>query len=300
MARSHHWDRLRLLAIYDIACFHVFYHWGLLGVGLPIFLVLTLALGVAGGETDVRAVAKKRFDRLIVPWFFWAIVILAVRLARIGLGARDQNWHWAMLFYGPSDHLWFLPTAFAGSVILVVVRRAAPRYSRPVLIVCASIAAALIAAPIPHPHRTPFAQWIWSLPALPLGYALGRAIEAHGGPRAARNDAAILCVAALVGFAMVSPWADATARDSLLRFGIGIAALTAVLFLPDVEDPFTRFATPLVLGVYLLHDPLYEFGLRLFRFEERVPNHAVAAVLLLLITGACVWILRRTRLIRVL
>jgi fucose 4-O-acetylase-like acetyltransferase len=208
--------------------------------------VLTLALSVAGGDQSVREVARKRFERLIVPWLFWAIVILLVRLARMALGAHDDYWRWPMLLYGPSDHLWFLPFAFAGAVILAFVRRHAPAHSVASIVVCAALAAALIMAPFPPAVRTPFVQWPWSLPSLPLGYALGRAIEARGGPRAARKDAAILCAAALVAFAIASPFADATQLDSLLRFGAGLVLLTAALFVPDADDRYT---------VHTLRDP---------------------------------------------
>jgi hypothetical protein len=52
--------------------------------------------------------------------------------------------------------------------------------------------------------------------------------------------------------------------------------------------------------VYLLHDPLYEYGLRPLHLERWLRFEALVALLLLAITGFGVWFLRRTPLVRVL
>jgi hypothetical protein len=297
--RSHHWDRLRLVAIFDVAAFHMFYEWGVFGVGIPFFLILTLALGGAKGES-VGSVVKKRFARLMVPWIFWALAIAAARVGRMILGARDSNWRWEMLLYGPWDSLWFLPTAFAASVLLAWIRKMAPGHSVGSILLCAVLSAAFVVIPFPEIGRTPFHQWIWSLPALPLAFALGAAIEKHGGPRSARKDAAILCAATIAAYVLVWTLADAEGRDSLVRFGLSIAMLTLVLFIPDAPDRFTALVAPLILGIYVIHDPFWELGLRLLHWERWIAYQVPQVLLLLGICAALTFALRKTPVARFL
>ena len=81
---------------------------------------------------------------------------------------------------------------------------------------------------------------------------------------------------------------------------VSIAALTVVLYIPDASDRYTRAATPLVFGVYLIHDPLYELGFRRVHFERWFPQEMLQVFLLLLLTTTIVWFLRRTPLQRFL
>ena len=78
--RFENWDRLRVVAALDTVALHLTDRHALLGVGLPLFLMLSVALGVSRpAPPSTERFVRRRIDRVIVPWIFWALAIAAHR-----------------------------------------------------------------------------------------------------------------------------------------------------------------------------------------------------------------------------
>ncbi|MEM1415197.1 MAG: acyltransferase family protein, partial [Myxococcota bacterium] len=106
------WDRLRVLAAIDTVGLHVNGSHPLFGFGLPLFLILAVALGVSKrAPRPTRRFLGRRVDRILLPWFFWSLALLPLCALRETIYGRPA-FAWLepeMLLYGPSIHLWFLP-----------------------------------------------------------------------------------------------------------------------------------------------------------------------------------------------
>ncbi len=71
-AHVHHWNRLRLLALVDVTAFHLTGSHGFFGVGLPLFLLLSLGLIAPNPDPSPRAVVyERRVRRTLSPGVFW-------------------------------------------------------------------------------------------------------------------------------------------------------------------------------------------------------------------------------------
>jgi hypothetical protein len=103
-------------------------------------------------------------------------------------------------------------------------------------------------------------------------------------------------VAAAVGVALQIPGPDRLTSDPV-RYALALGLLSAAALLPNVPGPWIERITPLLLGGYLLQEPLYTQTL--MRFERATDVHLSPVVLLAVAVPPTLWlvaVLRRTRL----
>jgi surface polysaccharide O-acyltransferase-like enzyme len=302
------WDRLRVIAAVDTVALHLTGSHALFGFGLPLFLMLSVALGVARpAPAPTRQFIDRRVDRILLPWVFWALVLGATRASLLAAGGQPAfDWlEWPMVLYGPRVHLWFLPfVVVAGLVTHALHRWHRPRARRAHVLLGAAGAVLVATLLFPVAPRAdlewPFDQWLFSMPAVPLGYALGRAISVERElPRLrlllSGGLAGFLAIAGLV--ALVDPLSG----PYILRFAGGVGLLVAATWLPNRADPVTKRVAPLLLGVYVLHPGLYKLAIEPILIElgwAGVMPLRVAATCALCL--AVVVVLRRTPLKRFL
>lgn len=254
------WDRLRVIAALDTLSHHIAGEHALYGFGLPLFLILAVALGVSKPKAGPSPrFLRTRAERLLAPWLFWSLVFTGMRAYSSSLHALPPlGWaRWEMLFYGPRIHLWFLPLIVLGGFLMHRVHKALGARAG---LGSAALAIALAAAALPLPTRQsfgwPWDQWVFSLPAVLLGYALGRALAASPDLARFRRLTTIgwLGFAALAGIvALVFP----SGAFYVVRIVGGAGLLVGALWLPNRRDGLTGRLTPLMLGVYILHPAVY-------------------------------------------
>lgn len=251
-----HWDRLRVVAMVDIVAFHVTGRHGLYGIGLPLFLLLSIALSVQRRVPPAtRTFFMRRVERVIVPWLFWCFVLalLRVEVARHHGGRGDEWWTPWMLLYGPEVHLWFLPfITVAGLLAHLAHRTTRDLPVVPTVVVSLLLAAAALRLDGLELESDPFHQWCFAAASIPLGVAVGAALRAGSQRRDAQRNVTWVALA-FVPLAWVVARMDPPSADAARRYALAACALGAVLWLPDAPDVVTTFLTPLLLGVYILH-----------------------------------------------
>lgn len=265
-----HWawlDRLRAVAMVDIVSFHVAVSLQgrqehlLWGIGLPTFLLTAIALGTASRSTpSVSAGLRKRAGRLLPPWLFWSAVY-AVFVCRGQMREGESilaGFDPLMILYGTWTHLWFLPFIFL-TLVLVDLVRFPLQHVRNTKVVAGAIVIATITLVVTALVRremsppTPFNQWLFSLPSIPLGFALGRLLwESDKRVRAIGLIATCACAIGVVVALVVS----GIALDEIpvaRRYALSVVLICLSVLRPgqlDVVSKTVHFAT---FGIYLIH-----------------------------------------------
>jgi len=186
-------EGLRILAGFGIVWFHTVSAPGRsIGyAGLPVFLMIFCALIVASQRRDndnFYSFAKRKTLRLIKPWIFWSIVYLVANIfKRLCLkealaGCLEGN----MLLVGASVHLWYLPYAFMVSLLFYSLRHLGMQSQHhPTLLFVVSISCILLVlcpvAMFSFELPLPMGQWLFGLPALSIGVAIGMAYSYLSG-----------------------------------------------------------------------------------------------------------------------
>ena len=296
----HNWDSLRIVAALDTVAFHLSARHAIWGFGLPIFLLLSIALGVSKVQPPpTQRFLSRRVARLVVPWLFWSAIMVVLRVAYAALHHQELfEWaRWPMVLYGPRIHLWFLPFIVLAGLAAHLVHRVAGQFQALPL-------AALAAAPLlflePRVLGWPFEQWLFSAPAVVLGYAIGRALAFAPSMRRLREWFGIGLALFLAG-----AWfwwrAFPNTEPALFRFAGALGVLVLAAWLPNVDNRVTRALTPLMLGVYILHPVVYLWCVKpLMCLVACNDIRWLRVVLTFPATMAVVWGLRRTRLVAVL
>jgi len=258
------WDRLRIIAALDTVAVHLTGYHVFFGFGLPLFLILSVALGVSKREAPTtRRFLARRSERIVAPWLFWSVV-LAVWMVLRAYAREQPLLGWAeprMLLYGPRIHLWFLPFIVVAGLVAHWAHRHLPKAGRVSIIAAIVLAGGLLWLPPQQTLGWPFDQWTFALPTLPLGYALGRSLALAGDLRQFRLWATgswvLFCA---VGLAVVA--LEPRAGGFLFRYAGGCGLLVGGAWLPARGDSLTRRLAPLMLGVYVLHPALYSWTLK--------------------------------------
>jgi hypothetical protein len=127
-------------------------------IALPFFLVL---LSMPSSATlGVRA------RRLLVPFVTWSLIFGMLRTA---LALKNNEppfgwWDWHMFLTGTWIHLWFLPFAFAASIL-------APWFRHPLASLGAALLVSLLIAANGTPQVAPFGQWSFGVIPVLVGIA---------------------------------------------------------------------------------------------------------------------------------
>jgi surface polysaccharide O-acyltransferase-like enzyme len=260
-------DRLRVLGMLDIVSIHSTGQYLFGGVGLPIFLITSVAVNVRKPvPPTVKEVAHRRARTILKPWLFWSLAYLPViaweevRHGRSPWGAIEP----AMILFGPAIHLWFLPFILPANIAAVyLARRSLGIPTVRVIQAAAWIGAAtlLLAAFIRFRWGVgpPFGQWLFSIPAVPLGLAVGRCIAM--GARRKRLLAGLALVAVAVTAAGVWGGKEPVLEWWLLRrYGIALALISVASMWAEGTDRITQLLARNTLGIYLVHPMLLMIG----------------------------------------
>jgi hypothetical protein len=227
------------------------------------------------------SISKAR--RLLLPWLFWSAVYLGVNFLKAAVQNREFStaFKWYMLIAGSSIHLWFLPYAFAAALIVNLLQRWAnhTRSSLDILIslICGIVllfGCSVLMQSIQIP--APFIQWIFGLPAIILGFCIGR-IHAKV-PRQAQwiFYCLITCTTGVICLLLL--YFD----YGHIPVPYGIATvLGCVGFLRNGKaDPISQKCALLTYGIYLIH-PLIEAMLHYGGIIKSDPWLMVVVVFLL-------------------
>ena len=255
-SRRYAYDGLRVFAALGIVWFHVtdpgISH-SIGYAGLPIFLALSFQLAVQPADHEpFSAYVRRRSQRLLLPFLFWsAFYALVIGYLRARQGLPFARPTWLGLLRGPSIHLWYLPYAFAGTLVIRLLQRLsapAPGVWAAALGAtgCALLAAhsALVAAFDPQP---PFAQWWYGAPAIGIGFALGY-LRNLAHRRASYS--LLLATGVLAACAYAGSRSD---NSTALSYGVGLGLVLAASFARIPNLPVVSRLASLTLGIYLLH-----------------------------------------------
>jgi hypothetical protein len=198
-----------------------------------------------------------------------------------------------MLWEGTYFHLWFMPVALATCLLVEALRRATLRVPTGAFLACvlALSPALLYAGPALRPIVSQeLFQWVWVIPAAPVGVAFGRVIALERTPRWGFAMLAFSGTFAAIGVAIW--W---LVPDSYpLRFALGALLIGIGFALPFPSNRYLFKARTMSAGIFLCH-PLVMRGA--LRFFEGLPVAAVA-LLMWLLAGAMTLGMQRTSLAR--
>jgi peptidoglycan/LPS O-acetylase OafA/YrhL len=282
-------DLLRILAALGIIWFHIgdapYRQIGY--AGLPVFLLVFFSLVTRKAAAHTASeFLRRRWHRLLKPWLFWSVVYGLCRLTKAICVADLSSLHhlasWETVLAGTCIHLWDLPYAFVGGLVVHVLNRRVRTGESPAVTAGLAVFGVLVlfacaADMARHTLAPPLPQWEFGLAALPLGVALGRCLTP--GSRRRRNlllslvggiTLAGCAILGLLGFA-----------GPALPYGLAIALVCLAYGWQTESRGLVAALAPLTLGIYLLH-PLLLYGLRgLFAPPTNYP------VLVILTAGIC-------------
>jgi surface polysaccharide O-acyltransferase-like enzyme len=236
------------------------------GLGLPVFLLLNNAFNCTLAERmGTRPFLNTKVSRLLLPWLLWNVLYLAVVLAERWRHEEPLGYgfSWLTLLGGTYEHLWFVPFALVGALILAGLQAQTRALSHGWMCTLGLVAgagvtlgcAALLA---PGQIEWPWLQWMFALPAVPFGFGLGRALLATDQrvrKRLAWLAAAVAlsCLAAGLVWGLGVVWGWPMPGEMLRRYAVSMALVSIAFIWPGVSDAFSARLTPLLFGVYLSH-----------------------------------------------
>lgn len=274
-------ERLRIVAAFAVASFHV-HGWFPRSIGVAGFIILLLsfcAFVVNKPEPySIKNLAKKKAQRLLKPWLFWSLIYGGLSLVKM----ISQNLTFSdvfsptMLLTGTRIHLWFLPFAFFAALLLAFIHRRIVNIPDSFTVIAAIsigtlciFGCSMIRSWIPLP--TPLAQWLLGLPAIPLGFALGR-IKILKRIEDRRKYFVFVILSAMAASAVCivlswlshGIWLDYGSKYAI-RYFVSITIFCCALNWRGNLDPISRNLVSLSYGIYLIHPlatvPFYQFGI---------------------------------------
>jgi peptidoglycan/LPS O-acetylase OafA/YrhL len=302
-------ERLRILSAFGVASFHT-HGWFPRSIGVVGFIILLLsycAFVVNKPEPySVSKVAKRKARRLLKPWLFWSIIFGGLGLAKMVHEnvSFSEVFSPTMLLTGTRTHLWFLPFAFVAALLLVLIHRRIVDIRDSITITTAITIGALcvficsIIQSHLHPPK-PLAQWILGLPAIPIGFAIGRIkILERAEDRKKYFVFIILSIlAACVGcvaFDRLSHgiWLNYSSKFAI-RYFVSLIIFCAALHWRGTLDVVSESIASLSYGIYLIHPlvlvPFYQFSIA-------VQHPLLLLFLVLSVSSVITFILKKTSL----
>jgi surface polysaccharide O-acyltransferase-like enzyme len=267
-ARLANVERLRMVAMFEIVAFHVSEQRLPLvaGLGLPVFLLLNNAFNCTLSERmGTRAFLHVKVSRLLLPWLLWNLLYLGVVLAERWRHEEPltQGFSYRMLFGGTYEHLWFVPFALLGALIIAGLQASSRALSHGwacALAVAIGTATTLADAWLlaPGSIEWPWLQWLFALPAVPFGFGLGRALLASDVRVRMRlgwlaTAGALLCLGLGLAWGLGRVWSWPAPEEMVRRYAVSMALVSLAFLRPGVSDPVSVRLTPLLFGVYLSH-----------------------------------------------
>lgn len=102
-------------------------------VGVPLFIMVSGALLITENQTPLLSFYKKRFLRIIWPWFFWGIIFVIIKIVLGGqiIGPRSA---FIQIFNGTVFyHFWFMALIASLYFVTPLVNRIIPFINRQIL-----------------------------------------------------------------------------------------------------------------------------------------------------------------------
>ncbi|MFN5945423.1 MAG: acyltransferase family protein [Phycisphaerae bacterium] len=308
---------LRVLACIAIVAFHANpREWPVMIFGLEVFTIFTIALSVqSAGRRSPAAFVKARAVTLLLPWAVWWLAYAGWKSMLAHRAGRDLfSWFepWRLLA-GPETHLWFLPFAFVATVAagLWCVTNPLPddaRMARRSAVVWSVIASVLLVAASYATHVQlaieaadgrvfqPWRQWITVLPAAVMGLAIVRCRTREGHDRTSLGMLWSMVLTA-AGVSYVAGWTNLA-----LPYVIAITLCMGGLRIRHNASEALLAASGFTFGIFLLHPMLFDVWYYITAkiklgsaFAIGTHGHAAAMVVFAVVmSGAIVWILRKT------
>ena len=300
-------ERLRIVAAFGVASFHT-HDWFPRSIGVVGFIILLMsycAFVVNKSEPyDIAKVARRKARRLLKPWLFWSVIYGGLGLAKMihENVSFSEVFSPTMLLTGTRIHLWFLPFAFVAALLLTLIHRRIADVPDSFTITTAIFIGALcvfgcsiIQSRLQPP--TPLAQWVLGLPAIPLGFVIGRIkILPRAEDRKKFFVLVILSIlAACVGcivFDRLSHgvWLNYSSKFAI-RYFVSMVIFCSALHWRGKLDSVSANLASLSYGIYLVHPlvlvPLYQFGI--------ATQHPILLLFLVLsISSLIIFILKKT------
>jgi surface polysaccharide O-acyltransferase-like enzyme len=289
-------DWLRFLALIEIAAFHSLQ--GRIpyidGLGLPTLLLTT---SIWNYKVSVDRGSKKflqaKSQRLLIPWLFWSVVfgfIVTIEALRNG-SSIGVIFSFSRFIAGTYPHLWFVPFAFFGSLVVVALQKSTKQLpTSGVVVVSCAIGFGMLAMD-PSNYLDAWGsigpQWEFALPSIFFGLAIGRALFLPNNRNRTVYLSGIAC-AAIIFWALAS-WLNAPIIWH--RYMLSILIVLLALNLHIKRDWYITLLAPLTLGIYLT-TPLI---IRIFMtIHLSIGNSLTWALASTALAGFLVWIIRRT------
>ena len=300
-------ERLRFLSAFCVASFHT-HGWFPRSIGVVGFIILLLSYCAFVVDKPkpygLGKVARRKAKRLITPWLFWSVVYGGLGLAKVIYKnvSFSEVFSPTMLLTGTHMHLWFLPFAFIAALFLAWLhRKILDIRDSYTVITSISIGAlcvfgcSIIQSNLQPP--TPLAQWILGLPAIPIGFAIGRIkILQKTEDRKKYFVFVILsafaaCVGCMV-FDRLSHgiWLNYSSKFAV-RYFVSLVIFCAALHWKGRLDPVSASLASLSYGIYLIH-PLALIPFYLFRIAIQHP--LLLLFLVLSVSSLITFVLKKT------
>ena len=297
-------ERLRILSAFGVASFHI-HEWfprSLGVVGFIIFLLTFCVFVVNKSEPYVMAdLIKQKSRRLLKPWLFWSAVyggLGLVKMVYLNVPFSDV-FSPTMILTGTRIHLWFLPFAFFAALLLALIHRRICNVSNSLTIVTAILigvvcvlGCSVIQSRIQPPK--PLAQWTLGLPAIPLGFAIGRIALLRKAED--RRNMYLVVVFATTAACTIFAWLGngtwmGYGSTFAIRYCVSLAIVCSALHWKGNFGPISSKLATLSYGIYLIHPlvvvPFYQFGIA-------VQHPLVLLFLVLFISSMVTFILTKT------
>lgn len=288
------------------------------GMGLPLFFLLTFALTARRHDPKpFRTNAKARFARLMSPWLFWSAVHWLAVVSVVLRGDSDAGAAflnspvWSVLTY-----LWFLPFIWVMEVLANPLLRACRGVPNTVFVpVAVLLGLAALYGPLGYVTVSGVSHevvkwWLFGLPAIFFGSAIGRLLSVKDARRRARWMLIALgaCVWVYLrrghfwtlhmdakGYAASVLGADNPAEImamlhwDLCRYVLAMLVLLAAMQWRAVNiKPLTYMGT-LTIGIYMLHFAVMKYDDLLACIATRLPGVPESAYHSDMLRFALVW-----------
>lgn len=298
-------ERLRIVSALGVVAFHA--QTGLVKsigyAGLPAFVLITFFLGtisLLNKQEGFSTYLAGKTKRLLLPFIVWVGVYLVydclvatIKHQPLSTLLTEFN-----LLYGTSIHLWYLPFAFLGLLLIFVVGRgylASLSYlSLVILLLLAATSGlfidylgALVKGMLPLP------QYAFAFPALLFAVSLAAASRMSRPAKAVTYFAVIIIVAALVMIKAAT--AGHNAAGFAYTYGIAVPVMVAALSWPGEVDRLTGLLAPLTLGIYLVHPMIIGVLNRLAFFRYGIAGE-LKFVAVFCVSAGVIYLIRLTKL----
>jgi surface polysaccharide O-acyltransferase-like enzyme len=197
-----------------------------------------------------------KVSRLLLPWLVWSgvygVVVVAEKIRHHEPLA--DAFSPSMIVGGTYTHLWFVPFALFGSLLIATLQARTKALSHRRMAALAfglGTALTLGNAWILHARQIewPLLQWLFALPSPLLGFALGRVLLARD--RRLLSGLALLLSLAAAGTLAAALVVAVPEMDR--RYAVSMALVGLFFLWPGKADALSRRLTPLLFGVYLAH-----------------------------------------------